>query len=933
MAEALGEALLVLRTDDRGLDAGITNAKGKSEALGRTLDATSGSATKLGRAMDDAGSSASGAGTKTGEYSREVAKLKASIDPAWGALQKFKEEAQVARQALDAGAISHKQYVDVMRQNATAAGLLTGASAKVTAATAAQRQGTQQLLMNLGDMSTMYQLGARPAQIFSSQIGQVTQAIQLMAGGTSKFATFLGGPWGIAIMLAAQVLGPFVGMLFEGESAADKAAKANETFADKLDRTKHSLLETTAAVRDYIAEQKKSRETTLESAEAAAKAAAANLKEALTIRQKVAAKLAEAQAAFNAQSGGGKAGQEYKSGLGAEAYGLTQQLAANDAEIVRLTKDAADANSELADQLAQIDADPTKKIREGFQKLREDARATIKDVTQLRTRLGELYKQEEAAVAKERKANRSSTPSASQDASVGDMTALLKTLFPGATITSTTGGKHKAGSDHYAGRAIDFVPQGGMGQYSTAEVEKILEDAGVEIRRNAKGTKQFFGPGRSAATPGDHDDHFHVAWKGSASPEEAQRRREQAEDKRKREEEKEAQRVERYTRDLAGLDAAALELRTRMADTAEERFQLESQGLEIAIAEQKRRIVDNKDYTDAEKAKLLVALEVKATLERELLAKRKQEELARQALETAQALWENERSLLDKQLQLSTVREERKAIEQKILDEQYKQLRQELEFTAKNASDERDRAKARNRLAQLDQEKALDQRRLDQDYESPLERYRREVVGVGNNINDEMEKVTVKGLDALNDGLTDVIMNAKSLGDVFKGVAKQIIADLVRIAIQQTVILPLLRAMNGGGGGVGGLQGTIDGLANAGSGGGGLGSTIGSILTSITSIFSGFFADGGLIPNGSFGIVGEAGPEPVFATAGGIGVLPNSALRSMGGGGPGYLHVSVSGARGNAEIEDMVASGVRQGLASYDRIVSDRVQDHLERRG
>src|SRR3546814_1270916 len=59
----------------------------------------------------------------------------------------------------------------------------------------------------------------------------------------------------------------------------------------------------------------------------------------------------------------------------------------------------------------------------------------------------------------------------------------------------------------------------------------------------------------------------------------------------------------------------------------------------------------------------------------------------------------------------------------------------------------------------------------------------------------------------------------------------------------------------------------------------------GGLFSSIGKFFSGFFADGGLIPTGSFGIVGAAGPEPIFATAGGVGVLPNSALRSGGLGG------------------------------------------------
>lgn len=44
------------------------------------------------------------------------------------------------------------------------------------------------------------------------------------------------------------------------------------------------------------------------------------------------------------------------------------------------------------------------------------------------------------------------------------------------------------------------------------------------------------------------------------------------------------------------------------------------------------------------------------------------------------------------------------------------------------------------------------------------------------------------------------------------------------------------------------------------------------------------------------------------------------------GGGPVSINVNVAGARGNAEIEDMVASGVRLGLAQYDRSLPRRVK-------
>lgn len=57
----------------------------------------------------------------------------------------------------------------------------------------------------------------------------------------------------------------------------------------------------------------------------------------------------------------------------------------------------------------------------------------------------------------------------------------------------------------------------------------------------------------------------------------------------------------------------------------------------------------------------------------------------------------------------------------------------------------------------------------------------------------------------------------------------------------------------------------------------------GGFLSSLAGgLFSGFFADGGTIPRGHWGIVGERGPEPVFAGDGDLRVMPNGAAMAGG---------------------------------------------------
>ncbi|WP_454887848.1 hypothetical protein [Sphingomonas oryzagri] len=877
MSEQLGEALLVLRTDDRGLTDGINKAQPKAENLGKTLDIASGSASRLGDAMSDAGNEATGAASQ--------------MDKATGAIAR-----------------------------------LGNSQRAVTQMSGEQRVGFRQLGQQLGDMSTMFALGARPQQIFASQMDQVLQAVQLMTGGTSRLATFMGGPWGIAISTAAMVLVPLIGNLLDTDAATKKTSEASETWAQKLDLNKHSLDDVIATMREYNAEAAKANTTTLQEAEATQKAAEATLRKVLADRSALAVKLelarADAKNAENATFAPDMEGSGAAVAItGKRVSDIEASIAKNNAAIRDAQLTLHNANAGVADAQAKINSDPIAAIKERYDRLRETAKATIKDVGTLTAKLTELNNAEKAATDAEQKrqseAKRSTGSSTAEQASIGDMTALIQQLFPGARITSTTGGKHVAGSDHYAGRAIDFVPAGGMGQYSTAEVEKMLEEAGVTIRRNANGTKQFFGPGRSANAPGDHDDHFHVAWTGGASPEEADRRAAAAKAKAEREAEQAQQVQLAADRDLAQMAKDSMNLREQMATTLQERYGIEQQALDQALTEQRRQIVENPKFTDAQKQALLAQLGIKGSLEQQLLDRRKQEDFAKQELDIAQALRANEADLLQKQLDITDIREKRKAIEQKLLDISYDKQRDALLATFNDPASSPDQMiDAADKLSNLNKAKALDQKGLNDKYQSPIQRYIHDISGVGTSLNDSMQTVAVDGLKSLDDGLMNVITRSKSLGAAFKGVANQIIADLARIALERAVIAPLGNLLFGAG--------------TAGAGGG----LFGSIFKGIGSLFSGGHAMGGLIPAGTFGIVGEHGPEPVIATSAGAMVRPNSTLSKLGGGngGPSKLEVSVSGARGNAEIQEMVRQGVSQGLAAYDSVLLNRVRDQQARR-
>ncbi len=149
----------------------------------------------------------------------------------------------------------------------------------------------------------------------------------------------------------------------------------------------------------------------------------------------------------------------------------------------------------------------------------------------------------------------------------------------------------------------------------------------------------------------------------------------------------------------------------------------------------------------------------------------------------------------------------------------------------------------------------------------PGEAYMRSASLSAGQLNDAIDQIKVDGLNAFNDGLTDAIVNFKSLGDVASSVIKQILADLIRLQIQQTIMQ---------------MIGMAVGLPS----GGGMPS-ISSVATSIGGQLGGTyvplpgFAGGTNFAPGGLAIVGEQGPELVNLRRGSQ-VIPNGELRNMG---------------------------------------------------
>ena len=131
-------------------------------------------------------------------------------------------------------------------------------------------------------------------------------------------------------------------------------------------------------------------------------------------------------------------------------------------------------------------------------------------------------------------------------------------------------------------------------------------------------------------------------------------------------------------------------------------------------------------------------------------------------------------------------------------------------------------------------------------------------------------------------GMEDAIVNFAKTGKFeFKSFVNMMLEELLRAQIQRLFAQTLGGGGGGGGGGgiLGGIIGGIGKLFGGGGGGGQFGPTpsggnidggggiLGGIIGGAKKLFGGFFADGGTLPAGKFGIVGERGPEIITGPA------------------------------------------------------------------
>lgn len=682
---------------------------------------------------------------------------------------------------------------------------------------AAQR--SRNLGFQISDIGTQLASGTSPFLILAQQGPQVANAIDGASGAVGRFATFLSGPWGAAILAATTILGGLLAKNIKfGDAIGDEVDKLREA-AEKTDtaRRAHEIFSNTIeGVTQALEDERKALDALNlvqdTSAEKALKGAEAERQHAINVRQTTVALLEQAKAQLQAIEANGLAGNP-DAPLSAlilaqdKVKKIAADLAAANAKLAEARSNVVEARADLVVEQAMASQEEkiNKKYDQRIDAAKKVAIANGAVEASLKKQIDAINAAREAELKRYR-----DTQKAAKDASLPQVTGAEIARALGTTITSGTrtaahnkevGGA--ANSFHLIGQAID-IPLTVNGKPLTKEgIRAVLEPLGVQI-------KELLGPGDKG-----HSDNFHIAFsKTRLGPDriaEAAQKDADAEERRR----------QAFENELASLQGDEISARQALITSAEEIARLESQAVEVArqkYDDNLNSLVEQKKLTAEEAAELRGINDERAKLRQDLIEQREQERKFRtaeadrqRAADFASEERTNLAQILQGQEDLARTQKERRDIEHKLLDLQFDEEKARNDYliayaerlkTLKTANEKEQadadeaarEAKLRNQTLPQRKQNAL--AGSDEKTAGPLKSFFDEIPKTADQINEALENIAAGGLATFTDALTDAIVNFTSLGDVGLAVLRSLTAGLVKMAIQQVLLHTIGKALS-----------------------------------------------------------------------------------------------------------------------------------------
>jgi uncharacterized protein (TIGR02594 family) len=772
-----------------------------------------------------------------------------------------------------------------LRTTLQAQGEHVAAGKQIVEQTGAQKFAMRDLGYQLQDISTQLGTGAPLMQIFAQQGGQLFSAFALLAdagagtgraieqtgeasqdagtdlqglgdhvsdvaeragGGQSKFAKFaefLSGPWGAALIIGVTVLGPLVAKLFEHNQALDDGVDKLKKDAEQTEVARQAKIlfartedGVAAAIREQADAQRKATEAEKSAAEQANITAKANLAHEISVRRGTAALLERAKVdagSFGLGITGGTTVNLSQSEAASQVYALKDELAKNDAAILTAEQTLSQTRIELAEESAKRLADPIERIKKLYddqaKAARDAARATgdvsIASAHALSLQLAAIDRKKQAAITAEQDAEQKRKHPASLGNAVSTATGaeLLASAqqFRGLSETRDNGtlqdlfGKANMHVDPKitawcaafvnAVLATNGLP--GTGSLSARSFLKYGESTDKPVPGDivvskrgtgAEGHVGFF-QGTDAkgnilvlgGNTGDKVGTEHIAprnvlgFRRASDDGKGEQRQQTAEDKARDNAATYANLLTRAQEEQLTLTRARVtDIRTA-ADLDARTVELQRQQLNAAAD----KGVGDRKWSAEQATALKLLNESNAAAKLDKIRVTEAQALLQQQVDIEKATLDSKAESLNLDSRLAKTRKDQLAIELRILAMQEEAVKRDaFNVVADPNATPAEKAKALGRINAVDDQHDRNVRYINEQHLDPVASYGDKLKRNVGDIGEAFKSVKADGLQGLEDGLVGIVSGTESVAGAFKKMAASIISDIARIAVEKLIL-------------------------------------------------------------------------------------------------------------------------------------------------
>lgn len=264
---------------------------------------------------------------------------------------------------------------------------------------------------------------------------------------------------------------------------------------------------------------------------------------------------------------------------------------------------------------------------------------------------------------------------------------------------------------------------------------------------------------------------------------------------------KQSENLDRYNEELQRMIGDELRVRQQLSNDTAERGLIEQQLIDLETEAFNKAV--NRRFADGEldeqqAIRLKAGNKYIALAQGDLARARTSDELAREENDLRLATLDNAERMLRLELANARTVEQRRAIELKLVDYAYERERIALnQIVQSEQASKADKQRAGIALAELPRQQTMERQNIQRANLGSLAEFMDKLPRTAGEVQQAYEQIAAEGLGSLTDGLAEAMAGARDLGDVFKNVANQIIADLIRIQIQKVLTGALSKALGG----------------------------------------------------------------------------------------------------------------------------------------